>query len=122
MPYHLKDAPDVPVITIEGRFLGSLEGKAFKETLTGLTSAGKKTIVVDLANTDFIDSSGIGVLISAYTTLRREGGEIRLASLQKRIQAVFLMSKLLGSVFKHYETRKEAVDSFASDPPEPAES
>ena len=67
-------------------------------------------MVVDLSKTDLIDSSGIGVLISGLTTMRRDNGDVLLSALQDRIKAIFQMSRLLGPpVFQDYENAEEAV-------------
>ncbi len=120
MPFQVNDNFDVPVIEIEGKFLGSLEGEQFKGALEELKKEGKTNVVVDLSKADFMDSSGIGVLLSGHTSMRREGGEIRLSAMEKRIKAIFLMTKLLGHVFDNYETASQAVQSFEDNPPEPA--
>ena len=120
MPFQINNNYDIPVIEIKDKFLGSLEGPKFKETLDALKNEGKKDVVVDLSKTDFIDSSGIGVLIGGHTSLRKAGGAIRLSAMQSRIKSVFLMTKLLGSVFENYETADKAVQSYVVNPPEPA--
>ena len=119
MPFQVNNSHNIPVIEIRDKFLGSLEGAKFKETLDTLKNEGKKEVVVDLSRTDFIDSSGIGALIGGHTSLRKAGGAIRLSAMQSRIKSVFLMTKLLGSVFENYETAEEAVKSYAENPPEP---
>ena len=120
MPFRINAAHAVPVIEIEGKFLGSIEGPKFTDALKAFIAEGKTSVVVDMARTDFMDSSGIGVLIGGLTSLRKVGGEIRLSAMEKRIKAIFLMTKLLGPVFEHYENAEVAVQSFADKPPAPA--
>lgn len=117
MPFTVDERYHAAVIAIEGKFLGSVEGAAFKEALADLKEAGMTNVVVDLSKTDFMDSSGVGVLIGGHTTLRRAGGEIRLAGMEKRIRNLFMMTKLLGPVFDDYDTVDEAIESFREDPP-----
>ncbi len=100
------------VVSIHGRFLGSIEGPTFKQTITDLKDAGKTSLVVDLSPTDFMDSTAIGALIGSLTTLRKAGGDIRLAGMEKRIKNLFLLTRLLGPVFVDYETVAEAVASY----------
>ncbi len=103
------------VLVIKGKFLGSLHGEAFTRTIHDLTEAGKTRVVIDLHETDMMDSAAIGCLIAAAATLRRAGGDIRLANLKQRLRNLFLMTRLLGPVFKNYGTRRAALDSFADD-------
>lgn len=121
MPFSVNEEYHAVVVEIKGKFLGSVEGPAFKEALNELKEAGKTYVVVDLSKTDFMDSSGIGTLISGLTTMRKAGGDIRLAGMEKRIKSVFLITRLLGPVFDDYETVEEALASFETDPPAPSE-
>lgn len=117
MPFQINEQYDVPVIEIQGKFLGSLEGPAFREQIEHFKEKGKTSLVVDLSATEFMDSTGIGILISSLTTMRKAGGDVRLAGMEKRIRNVFLMTKLLGGVFDDYEDVDEAVQSFEHNPP-----
>lgn len=117
MPFRVKEEYHAAVFEIRGRFLGSIDGKEFKTSLNDLLAAGKSHVVVDLSRTDFMDSSGIGVLIGGLTSARRAGGDMRLAGMTKRIRNLFLITKLLGSVFDDYDNQKAALDSFVSNPP-----
>lgn len=121
MPFQTNEQDQVVVIDIKGKFLGSIEGPGFKDTIDRLKQEGKTHVVIDLAQADLMDSSGIGALISALTSMRKAGGDVRLANLKKRIRNIFLMTRLLGQVFKDYDSLDEAVTSFDNDPPEPAE-
>jgi anti-sigma B factor antagonist len=112
MSIDVKENAQGAVITPSGKFLGSVRGPEFREVLQRLRENGKRNIVVDLSRTDFMDSTGIGVLISALTTMRRDGGEIRLAGLEARIKNLFVMTHLLGPVFDSYETADDALRSF----------
>ena len=115
MSFQINRSASIPVIEIEGKFLGSLEGDALKEAINQSKEQGDIRFVVDLSKTDFVDSSGIGILIGCLTSLRKEGGDIRLAGMHKRIKAVFLMTKLLGNVFELFENREHAILSYEKD-------
>src|SRR5690606_8857104 len=62
----------------------------------------------------------IGALIAGLTSMRRSGGDIRLPNLEKRIQGLFVMTRLLGPVFENYDTVEEAIERYSTNPPEPA--
>lgn len=122
MSINVQDHFQATVVEIKGKFLGSVDGQEFKQKLDDLKKAGKTNIIVDLGKTDFMDSSGIGALISGLTSLRKAGGDVRLANMEKRIKNLFLITRLLGSVFDDYESVDSAAESFRTNPPEPAKS
>lgn len=122
MSINVQDHFQATVVEIKGKFLGSVDGQEFKQKLDDLKKAGKTNIIVDLGKTDFMDSSGIGALISGLTSLRKAGGDVRLANMEKRIKNLFLITRLLGSVFDDYESVDSAAESFRTNPPEPTKS
>jgi anti-sigma B factor antagonist len=122
MSINVQDHFQATVVEIKGKFLGSVDGQEFKQKLDDLKKSGKTNIVVDLGKTDFMDSSGIGALISGLTSLRKAGGDVRLANMEKRIKNLFLITRLLGSVFDDYESVESAAESYRTNPPEPAKS
>ena len=89
---------------------GSVE---LSEALRRLTETGEKKILLNLADVSHIDSSGLGELVSGYTTIHKAGGELKLFHLSERIHELMLMTKLL-TVFDVYDNESEAVGSFAS--------
>ena len=112
MPFKDREQGDAVIFEITGKFLGSIDGPGFRRTLQGYKESGVKKVVVDLSKADLMDSSGIGEMIAGLTSMRNAGGDMRLAALRKRIRNVFLMTRLLGSVFQDYETVDEALASF----------
>lgn len=119
MSITVQDLYQATVVEIKGKFLGSVDGPGFKQTLDELKQNGKTNIVVDLGSTDFMDSSGIGALISGLTSMRKAGGDVRLANMEKRIKNLFLITRLLGPVFDDFESVEDAAKSFRTNPPEP---
>ena len=120
MSIHVQEQYQTTVIEIKGKFLGSVDGPEFKKRLDELKQSGNTNVVVDLGRTDFMDSSGIGALISGLTSMRKAGGDVRLANMEKRIRNLFLITRLLGPVFDDFESVKEAAESFRTNPPEAA--
>ncbi len=112
MKFKTSDHYHGTVLEMKGKFLGSVDGDAFRKTITDLKEEGKTKVVVDLSQTDMIDSTGIGMLISALTTMRNAGGDVKIACLKKRIKNLFLMTRLLGPVFDDYDSVDEALQSF----------
>lgn len=108
MPFSTSEQYQAVVFQITGKFLGSIEGPAFKERLEELKAEGKTKVVVDLSKADFMDSSGIGTLIGALTTMKKVGGDVKLACMKDRIKNLFLLTRLLGSVFEDFDSVEDA--------------
>lgn len=121
MKLSVEERYSAAVIQIQGKFLGTVHGDELRAKLEGLRNAGKKNIIFDLSKLDFIDSSGLGALISSLTTMRNAGGDVRLAGTEDRVKNVFLVTNVLGSVFTDYATVKDAEESFRTDPAPRAE-
>ena len=112
MKFKTSDHYHATVIELKGKFLGSVDGDAFRSAISELKEAGKTKLVIDLSDTEMIDSTGIGTLISALTSMRNVDGDVKIAGLKKRIKNLFLMTRLLGPVFDDYDSVEDAVDSF----------
>ncbi|MFL6215218.1 MAG: STAS domain-containing protein [Blastocatellia bacterium] len=103
----------VSVLDLAGKIvLGEGDGQ-IRERIKDLLADGQRKILLNLGDITYIDSAGLGALISSYTTTRREGGQLKLVSLTKRIQDLLAITKLI-TVFDTYETEAEAIDSFSS--------
>lgn len=116
MGINLKDTYHAAVIEISGKFLGSLEGDKFRALIYDLKEQGKTKIIVDLAQADLLDSTAIGILIASLTSVRRAGGDMRLANMKNRVRNLFLMTRLLGPVFEDYDSLEEALESYKHHP------
>ncbi|GIV59457.1 STAS domain-containing protein [Rhodocaloribacter litoris] len=121
MSFSIDESYHAVVIHIKGKFLGALEETAFRQAIDDLKKKGKTRLVIDLSRADLLDSTAIGLLIGTLTTMRRAGGDVRLAGLQNRVKNLFLMTRLLGPVFDDYETVEDALRSFERQPEAPAE-
>ncbi len=102
----------VTVLTIHGKILMG-DDIAVKKKIDDLVSKGVKDIVLDLAEVPYIDSSGLGELIRCYTTMRKAGGNLKLANLTDKIVDLLTITKLV-TVFDYYKSVELAVDSFSS--------
>ena len=114
MPYTIDDYGQACVLVINGRFLGSIEREAMQQTFDALIAEGRARLVIDLSKTDFMDSTGIGVLIQGIERLREAGGEACLAGMQTRVKSLFVMTRLLGRMFDDYPTVEAALEHFAA--------
>ena len=84
---------------------------ALRDAIRDLSADGKKKLLLNLAGVNYVDSSGIGELIANYTTVSRQGGQLKLLNLTDRIQNLLVITKLL-TVFDVYENESEALKSF----------
>ena len=111
MNYKVDERYNSVVITLKGNVMGGPDGSKLHDTLHELQESGKTNVVVDLSKVKFMNSSGLGMLISAMTTMRNAGGDLRLAKVADRIQSLLVITKLI-TVFKHFETVEEAAKSY----------
>jgi anti-sigma B factor antagonist len=102
---------DVTVLDAAGRITLGEGSSAFRDTIKDLTSKGNKKIVLNLAEVSYIDSSGIGELVSGFTTVANSGGSLKLLNLTKRIQDLLQITKLY-TVFEVYDDEAAALASF----------
>jgi anti-sigma B factor antagonist len=107
-----RDAGEVTVVDLSGRItLG--EGSALlRKTVRGLLEEQRKKIVLNLADVDYIDSSGIGELVSGYTAVKNQGGDLKLLQLTKRVRDLLQITKLY-TVFEVFSDEGTAIRSFS---------
>lgn len=91
--------------------MGGPDAVSLNETLHDLIEKDQKNVVVDLAKVKFMNSSGLGMLIGALTTMRKAGGDLKIANATDKIESLLIVTKLI-TVFSHYKSVDEAVESF----------
>jgi anti-sigma B factor antagonist len=101
---------DVVVIEVEGQLIVG-NRQELKQKVLDETEAGARKILVDFAGAGYIDSSGLGVLVSLAKRLRELGGDLRLANLNDDLQTLFELTKL-DSLFQIADTRERALENF----------
>ena len=102
---------DVVVLELSGKIMGGPDASLLNDKLHELVEAGKIKVVVDLGKVNWMNSSGLGILIGALTTIRNNKGELKLANVTERIKSLFIITKLI-TVFESFESVDEAVKSF----------
>jgi anti-sigma B factor antagonist len=107
-----RDVDGVTVVALDGRIVLGEESSALREKVKGLLAEGKKKLVLDMKDVTTIDSSGLGALVSAYSTATTAGASLRLSSLSERSSQLLQMTKLL-TVFEVSKTEADAVRSFS---------
>jgi len=107
-----RQAGDVAILDLNGEVRIGDSATALRGAIRELVAAGNKKILLNLAGVRYIDSSGIGELIANYTTVSRQGGQLKLLSLTDRVQNLLVITKLL-TVFDSYDDEAEALKSFS---------
>ena len=100
------------VIELKGNVMGGDDTKEFNDMLHKMIDEGKKNIVVDLHEVKFMNSSGLGMLIGALTTIKKAEGTFRLSRITDKIESLLIITKLI-TIFETYKTIDEALASFA---------
>ena len=94
--------------------MGGPDAETFRNLINKLIEKGQKKVIVNLRDIDWMNSSGMGILISGLTTLRRNGGDLRLLSVPEKIRALFYVTKL-STIFRYFDNEDDAVASYQSD-------
>lgn len=112
MKIHTRTVGDVHVLDISGKIILGEATKTIRRTVSDLLENGGRKIVLNLMDVNYIDSSGIGELVRTYTTVTRDGKQLILLNLTKKIRELLVITKLL-TVFQVYESEQAAVASLA---------
>src|SRR5690348_1198149 len=101
----------VTVVDMSGRITLGEGSVVLRDTIRDLLSKGQKKILLNLGNVTYIDSSGIGELVSAFTSVRNQGGELKLLKLTKKVHDLLQITKLY-TVFDVKDDETTAIKSF----------
>jgi anti-sigma B factor antagonist len=101
----------VVVLELSGKIMGGPDATLLTEKLHKLIESGRTKVVADLGQVNWMNSSGLGILIGGLTTMRNNGGDLKLANITEKIQSLLMITKLL-SVFDTHDTVEKAVESF----------
>lgn len=112
MKIDVQQRQDVTVLTPQGKITIGVGDVALRDAIHQTLDSGATKILVSLAQVTTIDSSGVGELVSAYTSVTNRGGRLKLANLPAKVQDVLTITQLI-TVFDVYETEAEALASFA---------
>ncbi len=111
MDTKIRHVEGVTVLDLSGKItLGEASGK-LRSAVQEALGAGSKKILLNLADVNYIDSAGLGELVSAYTTVKNAGGQLKLLSLTKKVRDLLVITKLL-TVFDVKDSEADAISSF----------
>lgn len=107
-----RDSKDgISIIRLSGQLMGGPDADAVRDTILSILNEGYKNILVDLKDVSWVNSTGLGILISSHITVSNNGGDLRLMRVSKRIDSIFMVTRL-NTVFQVFDTEEEAVASF----------
>ena len=106
-----RQAGDVTILDMSGEVRIGEGAVSLRDSIRQLADQGKKKVLLNLAGVKYMDSTGVGELIANYTTVTRQGGQLKLLNLTDRIQNLLVITKLL-TVFDAYDNEAEALKSF----------
>ena len=106
-----RQAGDVTILDMDGKVTIGEGSVALRAAIRRLIGEGKKKILLNLAQVGYVDSSGIGELVSSFTTINRDGGQLKLLNLTQKIQDLLAITKLL-TVFDVNEDEATALNSY----------
>ena len=111
MPVNVRQRGDVTILDLKGKITIGPSELALREAVHNALNSGAQKIVINLKEVTTIDSSGIGELVSAYTSATNRGAKIRLACLPDKVQNVLTITQLI-TVFDIYDTEDQACADF----------
>jgi len=110
MTFTVTQSGDVSIVEVDGQLIVS-NRQELKQKVLDQLEKGTRKVLVDFARTSYIDSSGLGVLVSLAKRMRELGGDLRLANLNDDLQTLFELTKL-DTLFQISESRERALESF----------
>ena len=101
----------IVVLEPKGKIMGGPDASLLHDKLHEVMEAGRRQVIIDLSKVEWMNSTGLGILISTYTTLRNNEGELKLANVTDKIRSLLTITKLV-TVFDTYDSVAEAVQAF----------
>ena len=99
------------IVEFKGNVMGGDGTTEFNQLLHKLIDEEKKNVIIDLGEVKFMNSSGLGMLISGLTTMKRENGTLKLVNVTEKIESLLIITRLI-TIFESYDSIDEAVKSF----------
>ena len=106
-----RQAGDITILDMNGKVTIGEGSVALRTAIRRLLGEGKKKILLDLGGVGYVDSSGIGELVSSFTAVNKEGGSLKLLKLTQKLQDLLAITKLL-TVFDVFDSESDALSSF----------
>ena len=106
-----REEGDVVILEVSGKVMGGPDSDSFKSVIQGLIDEDVKKLLIDLSAVPWMNSSGVGILISAYTSMKNSGAAVKFLNINERVKSILMVTKLL-TVFESYYSEQDALASF----------
>ena len=113
MKYSIRTAGNVVILDVEGKILLGEGDVEIKQAVDDLVAQGKKNLLLNMARVPYVDSAGLGEIIRCFTSMRKNGGQLKLLSPNERLVDLLTITKLVN-VFDWYNDESSALASFSS--------
>jgi anti-sigma B factor antagonist len=107
----LRESSGVAIIDISGKITLGSGNSELRDKVSEVLEAGKKSILLNLAELSYLDSSGVGTVVGCFTSSQNRGATLKLVNLTKKMKDLLSITKLL-TVFETFEDEQEAINSF----------
>ena len=111
MKFNVQEKQGIVFIALDGEMVGGPDATVLTELLHEFIEKGKNRVVIDMVKVDYLNSSGLGILIGGLTTVRKSGGQLKLLHLADKLQELLRITKL-DRIFDIYEKEEDIVASF----------
>jgi len=106
-----REVGGITIVDLSGRITLGEGSSMLRQMVRDLLAKGQRKILLNLGDISYIDSSGIGELVSGFTTVRNQGGELKLLQLTKKVHDLLQITKLF-TVFEVHDSEQQALDSY----------
>ncbi|MFO8028424.1 MAG: STAS domain-containing protein [Cyclonatronaceae bacterium] len=111
MNYSVSERYNTLILSFKGKIMGGPHAKQFQDEIAGLIENGKTNVIADLSKVNFMNSSGLGIIITALTSLRNAGGDLKICGASDRIESLLMVTRLI-TVFDHHRSLDQAVEAY----------
>jgi anti-sigma B factor antagonist len=111
---HQREREGITILDLKGRITVGPEASALRDKVSAITAGGGSNLVLQMTGVDYIDSTGLGALVMCATSLRKNGGNVKLVGVNRRNIELLVMTKL-ATVFEIFTDEQDAVNSYYPD-------
>ena len=109
-----REREGIVILDLKGRITSGPEAGAFREAATAVAGRPAPNLILNMAHVDYVDSTGLGAMVMVATTIKRNGGKIKLLNMNKRNIELLVMTKL-ATIFEIFNDELDAINSFFPD-------
>jgi len=108
---HEREREGVAILDLKGRITSGPEAGSFREAASAVASRQSPNLILNMANIDYVDSTGLGAMVMIATTIKRNGGKVKLLNMNRRNIELLVMTKL-ATIFEIFNDEQDAINSF----------